>query len=189
MDPIEISEAGESDIEQIALLTVKYLTEGEDIAEDIRQSYKKGVYWAYKAEADGEIVGFITLKEGMSFTVPHPEIEEEILEFTGEGRIFIGDGMWVDKKMRRHGIGTRLMKVLLDSAHEHGADYLLNEYWIYPGGKSLIVPMANVFGIPVFQKIVPNFYHGMEKSGMTCPICGDDCKCSAEVVLYDLRKE
>ena len=186
---MEIRKFRDDELEEIVSMTCEHMTGGDLIAEGVRKSYAEGNLYAYKVIEDNETIGFISFKEGIEFTVPHPEITEEIEKLYGHKRVFYGDAVWVSPKARNKGIGTKLLHIMFDGLVEAGADYLMDEYWIYPGGKSKILPLSNVFGEPLYRKLVPGFYSELDKYGMSCPICGKKCKCSAEIIMYEMKGE
>ena len=186
---MEIRKFRDDEVEEIVALTCAHMTDGDAIADEVRKSVAEGNLYAYKVIEEGETIGFISFKEGIEFTVPHPDIEEEIGKMYGDKRVFYGDAVWVSPKARNKGIGTKLLHIMYDGLIEAGADYLMNEYWVYPGGKSTILPLSNVFGEPLYHKKVPGFYAELDKYGMSCPICGKNCKCSAEIIIYSMKGE
>jgi len=172
------------DIDPIIELTLTYLTNGEYIADEICRAAEEGNYYGVKAVEDGKIVGFNTVKRGIEFTLPHPEIEKVIRNLTpDEACVFNGDSFYVDRNYRRRGIGRELTFLARDQMMALGGRYFLGELWVHPDG---VVPAStpnSYYGETVFERLVPFFYRDLPRYGMRCPICGDDCQCSAVVRL------
>ena len=182
---MEFLEITDDDVTEIVRLTLEYLTDGDEVADEIMENVRTGNYFGYKAVKEGKIVGFMTFKQGIGFTTPQPRIEDTIRRIADGKKVFIADGLWVSPDVRGHGVGAKLCRMIGQGIKKAGGDYLLIEEWIYPDGDSPVRALADQWGTPVYDKHVPLFYKDISKYGMTCPICGKDCKCSAKIRLYD----
>ena len=182
------SEIEQGDIHRIIDLTLRFLTRGKVIKEEILDSVGEGNYFGYKCCAEnGELAGFMTFKKGLSFTFPHPELEKEVRVISSGKIVYLADGLWVSPGYRSQGIGAALFRKVGEGIAKTNADFLLIEEWVYPTGESPIGMLTHIWGTPVYAKSIPMFYKGMEKYGLTCPICGRDCKCSANVFVFDVN--
>lgn len=181
---MEYSGITSDDIPQIIDYTQKYLTNGEEIREEIELSVFENNYYGTKATEGEELIGFLTIKRGVQFTVPHPYLEREIRRVTKGGHVYFVDGIWVSEDYRHHGICSSLVTKTGRLVKELGGDYIFIEEWVYPNGHIPVKDAISVWGNPIYEKDVPLFYKDMKKYGMTCPICGKDCKCGALIRLY-----
>ncbi len=179
----------EKDTEELLTRVSECLTEGESVIREIRENIAAGNYFGGVAEEDGRFLGFATAREGFGFTVPHPELEEEIRKMFPKGRFFVGDEMWVSEEARGQGVAGKCLKITRDELVRRGGNYWLTELWVYPDGHSPVKDVAEGCGEKMYEKLVPMFYRDLGKYGMSCPICGDDCKCSAMVRVYQLKPE
>ncbi len=183
---MEFSNITEDDIKGIVSLTQKHLTDGEYVEACILRQVKAGNYFGVKATSDGELAGFLTFKEGIDFTYPHPELEEEMKKESKGRKVFNGDAIYVNPKFRKCGIGGHLTAMARDRMIELGGYYFLGELWIHPDGKIPALTPTAIYGETEFKKIVPMFYKDIGKYGLVCPICGENCICGAVVCLIRL---
>jgi GNAT superfamily N-acetyltransferase len=171
------------DIGPIIDLTLEHLTNGDYISKEISRAVEEGNYYGVKAVENGVLAGFNTYKRGIEFTLPHPELTEVISKLAPEESVFNGDAFYVDQRFRRKGIGRELTFRARDHMMALGGRYFLGELWVYPDG---IIPAStpnSYYGDTVFERLVPFFYRDLPRYGMRCPICGEDCRCSAVVRL------
>ena len=171
------------DIRPIIDLTVEHLTHGDYIVNEISRAAEAGNYYGIKAVEDGVLAGFNTYKRGIEFTLPHPELSELIRDLAPEEYVFNGDSFYVDSRFRRRGVGRELTFLARDDMLSRGGRYFLGELWVHPDG---IIPAStpnSFYGETVFERFVPLFYKDLSRYGMCCPICGEDCRCSAVVRL------
>jgi GNAT superfamily N-acetyltransferase len=184
---MEISPITSDDITQIISLTMEHLTRGDYVADMMSQSAQSGNYFGFKVEEDGEMKGFLTYKRGIEFTLPHPEMLEEISSRFPEKEVFTGDSFYVDSSLRRRGIGRELMRLSRDRMLQQGGRYFLEEMWVYPDGKIPAKSPTDNFGETVYERLVPGFYRELHRYGMCCPVCGEDCRCGAFVRVLELK--
>ena len=184
---MEISPITQDDIEEIISLTVEHLTHGDYVADKMSRSASSGNYYGFKVEDDGEMKGFLTFKRGIEFTLPHPEMMEEITSRFPEEEVFNGDSFYVDPSLRRQGIGRELMRLSRDKMLELGGRFFLEEMWVYPDGKVPAKSPTDNFGESVYEKLIPLFYKELPRYGMCCPVCGEDCRCGAYMRVLELK--
>ena len=184
---MEYSRIISDDIENIVHITLDNLTGGMAISNEMENHVKAGNYFGIKATENGDMKGFIAVTKGIEFTLPHPELEEELSKRFPREMVMTGDGAYVDPSCRRKGICSELVHRMMKQMLDMGCHYLLAELWEHPDG---VVPMktpVELFGTPVFEKRIPLFYKDISHYGMICPICGTNCKCSALVRVIDIR--
>ena len=105
-----------ADIPRIIELYAQYLNSGDYYADLIRASWEKGGYQGYAAVEDGEIAAFLTIRPGIEFTYPHPELEAELSDFV-QGKAHAGRLVPV-----RDGTGVRGVvpqQIKLEKGAEH----------------------------------------------------------------------
>ena len=177
-----------ADISRIMELYAEHLNSGGDIEEIIGTSWKNGSYIGCTAKENGEIIGFLTVRMGIAFTYPHPELEAELAAFVQEKRVAMCDSLLVLPPYRNRGIAHRLAeqtrKLLLDMSF----DYFLTEIWVYPDGN---IPARGTFetmGTVRWQRQIDHFYEDLERYGMCCPVCGTHCVCGALVEILEIKE-
>ncbi len=183
---IEYSRITEDDIEEIISLTEKNLTEGSVIGDEIRNAVKNGRYYGMKATLGNEIIGFVTNRDGIELTFPHPELEEKYNKMFGDKRITTGDAIFVNEKYRRSGVGQSLVTKIRNITKSKKYDIVFTELWVYADGDFPVGAIKNG-GEMIFEEKIPMFYKDLPKYGMQCPICGRDCKCSAVIRIYKVE--
>ena len=68
-----------------------------------------------------------------------------------------------------------------------GAKYFLGEFWIYPYKTLPAMYLVPADGLNlVYEQRVERFYRDLPRYGMSCPICGAECKCGALIRLFSL---
>ncbi len=176
----------ESDIPQIIELYARYLTAGDTISESIRTAWYSGAYMGYIAVAEDGPVGFLTLKEGIEFTYPHPQLEAELRAFVREQKIGFCDALLILPEYRSEGTAHTLAEISRERLRKEGYSYLLAEIWIYPDGTPPAKAVFESMGDIVWQRKIDGFYRDFAAYGMRCPICGDKCVCGAWIDVIAL---
>ena len=179
---LRYSEIRDEDIDAILALADRHLTHGYYVA---REASRRN-YYGVKVEDGDQMVGFLTFKEGIDLTLPHAELERKIRAMAADGMIVNGEAVFVNPAYRKCGLGGEMMRRSLSMMRAMGAKYLLLEFWIYPDMKipSLRLPDASLRIL--YEERLERFYRDLPRYGMTCPICGGDCKCGALVRLFSL---
>ena len=183
---MEFSSVTEEDEDRIIALTLEHLTDGAYVENCMRKQFASGKYYGVKATEDGELAGYLTFKEGIDFTYPHDELRSEVIKEAKGRKVFTGDAIYVNPKYRKCGLGGKLTAMARDIMIDHGGYYFLGEMWIYPDGTIPAHSPSKIYGEYEYEKIVPMFYKDNKKYGLTCPICGEDCKCGALIRLIRL---
>ena len=174
------------DIPQIVELFALYLNSGESISQSIRDAWASGDFMGYTALADGKIAGFLTLRDGIVFTYPHPELEEEIAGFAEGRKIGYCDALLVLPEHRANGVAEKLAEKSRKLLLSRGYELMMAEIWIYPDGHAPAKTVFESMGKPVLQKRVDGFYRDLAAYGMGCPVCGEHCVCGAWVEVMEL---
>lgn len=175
------------DVDTIIELTNRYLMVGKKIGEDIRESISEGNYFGMKAVMNGQIVGFMTYKEGFEFSFPKPVLSKEIRTLYPKEKIFTGDGLYVSEACRHKGVGGKLIELAREDILQKGGELVLTELWVYQDGSFPVGKVINHYGKMVYEQFVPGFYSDSKDYGLICPVCGAECSCSSMVRLYDIK--
>ncbi len=184
---LRYSEIGPEDIDAISTMTERYLTHGHYIRRAITREASRHNYYGVKVQDGEQMVGFLTFKEGIDFTLPHAELERKIRDMTAGGMVVNGDAVFVNPAYRKGGLGGEMMRRSLSIMRAMGAEYLLLEFWIYPDRKipALYLPDANLKIL--YEERLERFYRDLPRYGMSCPICGENCQCGALIRLFSLN--
>jgi len=176
---VEFYEFTASDVPQFVSFYEKYLNSGVHVGEDIAALFDAGEYFGIKAVCDGECAGFLTLMEGLSLTIPHPEVEREILALIGSSRFVTVDAFMISPKFREKGIGHALCERVNAQLLSKGVEMFVVEIWVYPDHSSPALCIYEKMGQCLYKKELPGFYSASSKYGILCPVCGSECRCGA----------
>lgn len=176
------------DAEEIAQLYADYLNAGRNILKYIQAGMQGQLYTGFKAvNGQGEIVGFLSGRNGIDFTYPHDDLKKEIEAMFPDETIYTTDGFVVKETYRHTDITKKLCRIYLSELARKHIYLELNELWMYPDGT---VPAREVlmdWGKFVFFRKIDDFYKELNSYQMTCPICGENCKCGAIIEISDIR--
>lgn len=185
---IDFREIKTGDVDEVMSLYSKYLNSGDAISRSIEKAWKNGEYMGYVAETDGKIAGIFTMREGIVFTYPHPDIEKELAVVTKGKKVAYCDALLVLPEYREHGTGDALAEKSAALLKARGYDCMMAEIWIYPDGRAPAKPVFEIMGKPTYVKRVDGFYKDLEKYEMSCPVCGKHCVCGAWVEIIELQE-
>jgi len=191
---IEYRKAAAGDIDEIETLYRKYLDDGASLRERIDAIFARdNTYSCVAVDTDtGRIVGLAVYENGLVLSCGHEhdalgdsilaELGGDVLIYTGESLLVESD--YRDKKIS-YGLNEHIRESLRSLSAETGRDvYVLHEMWVYPNGKTPAFKVVNgIYGIHRDYGIIPNFYRNYYKHGHLCPICGENCVCSARITI------
>ncbi len=181
---IEYSYINKNDYERMTELYKKYLNDGTYVELELSRKYAECDYTGIKAMDGDEIAGFASMAKGLDFTYPHPDLKERLEAIVGDDIIYTGDAVVVREEYRGHGISHRMFEECYKLMCERKAKYILTELWIYPGGDIPAEDSVLSLGPVVYREYIEDFYKDLDKYGMSCPICGGHCTCSACIELH-----
>ncbi len=184
---MEYSDFEQKDVDVLTELYREYLNDGDILADLIRDACEKGILFGAKAVENDKTVGIFTFQEGLSFTCPRPDLDSKIRSLTGNGRIATGDTLVVLPEYRGKGIAGNLTKRDKELFRERNIDYVMVECWVFPDGRSPSLKLHKTIGPLIYEELIPDFYRDISKYGITCPICGENCRCMADILLFDVR--
>ena len=180
------------DLDEVEALYRKYLDNGSSLRERIDKIFSKNSTYSCKAvDTDtGKIVGIAVYECGLILSCGHHEICEKIYDEIGkDATIYTGESLLVETEYRdkkiSYGLNEHIRTKMEVLAKERGASvYVLHEMWVYPNGKTPAFKVVNgIYGIFRDFGIIPEFYRDYYKHGHLCPICGENCKCSARITI------
>ncbi|MCR4590244.1 MAG: GNAT family N-acetyltransferase [Lachnospiraceae bacterium] len=183
---MQIFDFEEKDSGELIKFYREYLNDGDEPVALIRDACEKGLYFGSKAVEDGKTIGFFTFQEGISFTCPRPELYEEIRKLTGDEKTATVDTLVVLPEYRGRAITADLLENNRIHFRERGIRYVMTECWVFPDGKSPSLKYYKKMGKIIYEKMFPDFYSDISKYSITCPICGKNCSCGADILLTDL---
>lgn len=167
-----------------------YLNSGRVIRDYIREGLENKDFVGVKCvdTETGKTVGILSARPGIQFTCPHPDLEKIIRERWGSEGAYTGDMLVVDPAYRGRGIARELAKQLRIGLLKKHASYFLQEQWLrHKDGKIPAKnPMMNV-GEATLVTVDKNFYSNLGEVGLTCPDCGENCKCGAVVSVIEFH--
>ncbi len=186
---IEYSYIDEADYGQMTELYRKYLNDGDYVEKELRRKYDECDYTGVKAVDGYKMVGFASMAKGIDFTYPHPELKERLNAIVEDDVAYTGDAVVVREEYRGQGISHKMFEGCYKLMCERKAKYILTELWIYPGGDVPAEDSVLSLGRVVYREYIEDFYKDLNKYGMTCPICGENCRCSACIELHRTEVE
>ena len=89
----------------------------------------------------------------------------------------------VDENYRGYGIGSQLLKLSIQTTKQQGAQAGISHLWMQSPGNSAVKYFTKCGGHLVKQHM--DRWNALSKQGYFCPICANDCHCSAaEMIIY-----
>lgn len=188
---LEYSQATESDIDEIEVLYRKHLDNGAALRKrlDLVCRDSKTLSCKVVDSENGRLAGLVMYTPGISFSCPYPWLIKEVEDYTADGDVYTGESIFVDDHYRGRNIAHTIEKFSRDKMTEIQSGlgkplYVLHELWVYPNGKTPALRIVeDVFKVSKDFGIIQGFYKEYYNNGCLCPICGQDCKCSARIVL------
>lgn len=87
----------------------------------------------------------------------------------------------VDQAYRGHGIGSKLLALSVEAIKQQGAKAGVSHLWMQSPGNSAVKYFTKCGGKLVKEH--PARWNELSQQGYLCPICHDDCHCSAAEML------
>jgi len=175
------------DLEEITYLYETYLNSGIIIQNYLASGMRDADYVGLKAVCKDKIVGMVSGRSGIDFTYPHPELEKEIYDhFVGEV-LYTSDALIVLQECRHEGISQKLGELFINSLRTKKIEYIVTELWKHIDGTIPALNPVSKWGTPVYTREIAGFYDRLSDYGMKCPLCGDNCRCSALVQVLKIN--
>ena len=127
--------------------------------------------------------------KGLEFTYPHLNLEKRIRDFLGEHSVYTADALILREDFRHHGIVNRLSSELITKLYEKGYRYLAVELWVHPDGWIPAEKAAEFWGDKIYEEWIPDFYRDLNKYEITCPLCGEICRCGAKINILKITDQ
>lgn len=87
----------------------------------------------------------------------------------------------VNQDYRGHGIGSRLLALSIDAVKKQGAKAGVSHLWMQSPGNSAVKYFTKCGGVLIKEHA--DRWNSLSKAGYMCPICDDNCHCSAAEML------
>lgn len=185
---MEYRDFTEADIERYISDYNKYLNEGVLTADKVKKALARDEYFGSIAEENGEIAGYFTFTDGIAFTYPHKRLQEKVKNAAGSRHINTADALLVIPGFRGRGVATGLAERNKRLLTERKQELFLTEIWIYPDGQSPAKMVYDRMGKVVWSETIPLFYNEAQKYGISCPLCGKNCRCGAYIHVIDVKE-
>mgnify|MGYP002624531349 CR=1 FL=1 len=183
---MEFAPITREDLPELVRLYQEYLNGGDYIGREAERAFDSGLYFGVKAARDGRVAGLLGFRQELELTYPHPELERELLEILGERRYCSVDCLLVLPDYRRQGLAHELAAHAREELRRHRIDTVQAEIWIYPTGECPAKAPLEALGKVFWQRREERFYPKLKDYGMTCPLCGETCRCGAWIDLIDV---
>ncbi len=166
----------------------KYLNEGVLTEDKVRKALAKGDYFGSIAVENGQIAGYFTFINGIVFTYPHKILLEKVKNAALSRHINTADSLLVIPEFRGRGVATGLAERNKRILKKRGQELFLTEIWIYPDGRCPAKSVYDGMGKVVWSETIPLFYSEAQKYGISCPLCGKNCRCGAYIQVIDVKE-
>lgn len=185
---LQYDDVTKKDIDEMIRLYRKYLNDGEPIIDQITDNYYSGSFVGVKCINDnGKIIGVLSGYKGLDFTCGHDELAADIRTRYPEAMIYTTEMLVVRPEYRHQGVAAGLVNQFNDRISKTDAQYLLVELWREPTGRVPGRVILSELGGEVEHRYIPMFYKNLADYGLTCPICGVECVCGADICLLKLN--
>ena len=178
------------DFDKSVVLAKKMINSEDAFGEVIRELYEHiggGVEGTIALNGLGDAVGLMYCVRGMELTGNRTDYFERIKNDIGGDKIWTGRLIVVDSKYQGRKISRVLNERAFSTLRGMGVKHLLVEIWVRPDGY-----MPGVSGLHIAPSFtdygdVKRFYAEIPGSDRhVCPVCGEDCKCSAKIAVMHL---
>lgn len=174
------------DLDEVVCLHCKYLNYGNGIRPHFKKVISDKDNISLKYIINGEIEGLFISTKGIALSGGHKDICEEIKKITKDCVTYTGDALLIREKERHKGIYQMLIKAMYKELLLKEARYIVTELWRYPDGSVPAHSIVNVFKRSLFLGTYKNFYKDFYKCGWICPVCGENCICSADIYICEI---
>ncbi|WRS28985.1 hypothetical protein U6B65_14915 (plasmid) [Oscillospiraceae bacterium MB08-C2-2] len=178
-----ISHIEMDDMDELVRLHSEYINYGSGVRPHFERAIEDPFTIALKYEVEGEIAGIMVYTKGIFFSGSHEELRQKILTITGGESCYTGDAALVRKKFRHMGVSSGLCAYSREAMLAQGGVYVVHELWVHPSGKVPARRLVPRFGETCCLGQYKDFYRDFYHYGYICPLCGKDCRCSAELYL------
>ncbi len=175
----------EKDYDQVIALGTLVHGEGyidqENIKQWVQQGIKNDINASYVAYDKDKLVGFRLTYAAQQWHIDKwcsPELWQQPAD-----NVCYFKCNTVDETYRGYGIGSQLLKLSIEAIKQQGASAGVSHLWMQSPGNSAVKYFTKCNGQLVKQH--PDKWNEHSKQGYMCPICANDCHCSAaEMIIY-----
>ncbi len=185
---MELKSITGEDLDEITRYYETYLNSGEKVRNAIKAAFDAGIYYGCRAVSEGETAGYFSFQDGIALTCPHPDLEEELKKETTGLSVATVDAMMVTKDHRGRGIAGQMAAWNLEMLKKRGIEVFAVEIWVYPDGSCPARRIDEKMGKVIWKREIPMFYKDAHRYGISCPICGQNCKCGAVMEIIRVTK-
>ncbi|OKY25919.1 GNAT family N-acetyltransferase [Thalassotalea sp. PP2-459] len=93
----------------------------------------------------------------------------------------------VDEHYRGYGIGSKLLTLSIDAVKQQGAKAGVSHLWMQSPGNSAVKYFTKCGGVLITKH--PDRWNELSKQGYMCPVCNNDCHCSAAEMLISFDQD
>lgn len=138
------------------------------------------------ASCGTKMIGFAFFEEDMVLTGDRKDFFSEIRRDIGTDLIWTGAAFAVINEYRSYKIGSALFLHSMLALSNMGVKHILLEIWIRPDGYMPSNTNLLTAGHYTEYGIVKDFYYESSQHGYICPVCGDNCHCSAKIAVVHI---
>lgn len=179
-----------SDLPIMVELYKKYLNDGPSIEGYLKEGFESDGYIGFKClDEYDNVCGVFSTRIGIDFTCEHFALVNKIKENHSNKKIYTADMLVVLPEYRHFGIAYELVLKLKNKLIEYEVDLFLVELWREPDGRLPGKVILDWLGKEIEHTFYPDFYKDIAKYELTCPICGTNCICGADICLIELIKD
>lgn len=185
---IDYRDAQGCDFESVYAIASKELNDGQAYRAYMEDLYLRlGTSVLGVLAFDGErMIGFAFVEEGMVLTGDRTDYLGDIQRDIGTDGIWTGAAFAVLEKYRGYKIGAALFLHAMRALSRIGVQHLLLEIWVRPDGFMPSNTNLATAGHYTEYGIVHDFYKEASRHGYLCPVCGENCRCSAKIAVVHI---
>jgi ribosomal protein S18 acetylase RimI-like enzyme len=181
-----VSHITNDDFEELIRLHEEYLNYGDGIRPHFEEILSNPDNIALKYVVDGIFAGLIIYTKGIELSGSHADIIEKLNQLSNGEKTYTGDAVLIKSEYRSLRIADKLYRAAIDELKKKGVKYIVHELWVLPDGRVPAKRMCENYTNNIFVGRFDNFYRNFHHFGYICPICNNDCMCSADIYLTQI---
>lgn len=181
MKMMDIKRADQAELTE---LYERYLNYGKGIRAYLDRLFHNEGLLGAKYVHEGKTVAAFACSEGVAFTIQKPALQKRIRGITGTETVYSIDMAFTREEYRNRGLQRKLSAKVAREICERGGGWILHEQWIVNGRETPGIMAPGCYRGSVALGNYPDFYRGIEKKGIFCPVCRGPCRCGAKIGLY-----
>ena len=174
------------DLEIVVALHEEYLNYGEGVRSHYSSVLRDPDTVALKYTVSGETAGLFIYTKGVALSAGHDHLVKVLEEKSRGRKVYTGDAVLVKREYRKRGVADKLCVAMLRELKKRDSERMVHEFWVHPDGCVPARRMFRVFEKGFYLGHFLYFYRDFHQYGYFCPICGENCICSAEIYLADM---